>query len=231
MKKRCIFILKSIFEFIDYYFNFNQRIVLILITGILLTTNTREIIQYVIFLNILNILMDWIYKVLKNKEFQEKKVEVFDILDKWFSKRKNIEVFEINNLIYVILGGECNYYNIIVEFKNLKGHIKWHNRINELLKEMDEKMNYRYLDNKEFHNIYDLNKYIEINCEKDKDYLKSNINNLVTSLIDKKIYIDKINSIKKDSFKSLIISILLAFFATDLKEFIIKIASTMLLRN
>lgn len=223
LKKRCIAILRNILEFIDYCFNFNQRIVLVLIIVVLLPTdNNSKIILHVIFLNILNLFIEWIYNQLKNIEFEERKSEVFEILYKWFTKRKNIEAFEINNLLYNALGNEYNFYNVMVEFKNCKGTIKWHTSINKLLKEMDEKAEYNYLDRNVIHNIYDLNKYIEINCEKDKAYLKSNINNIVKCLIDKQREIDKINSIKKDNLKTIILSILLAFFASDIKDILIE---------
>lgn len=219
MSKKYTEILINIIEFINECANFNQRMYLILIILLLPLTDNIKIICFIVAF-IFNIFIDWGYWKLKDREYKLKKDEFFEELYNWFEEREDIEISEIIDLMRVMME-PCYSYNshlLIVEFKKYKKDkkdkndvIKWHNKINELLKDMDTFYKFDFLEPYEFENGYEVIKYINENIENDKKlYLESKIRILIKCIMDKNSKIYEINTIKKDNKKNYIVTTILA---------------------
>lgn len=213
MSKKYTEILINIIEFINACANFNQRMFLTFIILLSPLTYNIKIICFIVAL-IFNIFIDWGYWKLKDREYKLKKDEFFKELYDWFEEREDIEISEIIDLMRVMMEPYYNYNShcLIVEFKKYKKDvIKWHNKINELLKDMDTFYKFDFLEPYEFENGYEVIKYINENIENDKKlYLESKIRILIKCIRDKNLKIYEINTIKKDNKKSYIVTTILA---------------------
>lgn len=214
------------------YWNRIFKLVLLslLIISIDFNNNINLLIYIISCYFLINILIETAYNEITQKQWQRKKEKVFETLYDWFQKRDKIEVFEINNLLYNIFGNGYNFYQLLSEFKQYKNEdidtIELHGKINNALKEMDEKIEYSNLNNDEWHFIDNLNKYIDNrNFSEDKErYLLLSIDNLAKMLIKKNKDIwelkkEKTNRTKGILFNvfSIVLAIVLAFFADDVE--------------
>ncbi|WXR62647.1 hypothetical protein WG909_05245 [Peptostreptococcaceae bacterium AGR-M142] len=211
--------------------SFKLIVLLLVIISIDFNNDTNLLTYIIIFYFLIDILIKAAYNEITRKQLERKKDKVFEILYDWFQKRSKIDVFEINNLIYNILGNSYNFYQLLSEFKQYKKNkdintIELHEKINDLLKEMDEKIEYGNLNRDEWYFINNLNEYINNRkFSEDKErYLLLSIDNLAKMLIKKNKDIWELKNKETNRVKvilfnlfSVVLAIVLAFFADDIE--------------